>query len=75
VFPLEFRRSDGTDGRRRMREVLDAGSGPVLKQLIEEAADGPIAVFCVERGAHQCHRQVITDMAQEMDRPSKSSRL
>lgn len=62
-----FRRGDGNDGRRRMREILNNGSGPALKQLVKDAHDRRVAVLCVERGAHRCHRQVITDMAQEID--------
>lgn len=62
-----FRRGDGEEGRRRMREILTNGSGPALQRLVEEAQAGRIAVLCVERGASQCHRQVITDMAQEID--------
>jgi uncharacterized protein (DUF488 family) len=62
-----FRRGDGKDGRRRMREILDSGSGPALKQLVEDAQDRRVAVLCVERAERNCHRQVITDMAQEID--------
>lgn len=62
-----FRRGDGEDGRRRMREILTNGSGPALMQLVADARDRRVAVLCVERGAQRCHRQVITDMAQEID--------
>lgn len=62
-----FRRGDGEDGRRRMREILTNGSGPALNKLIEDARARRVAVLCVERGAQRCHRQVITDMAQEID--------
>lgn len=62
-----FRRGDGEEGRRRMREILSNGSGPALERLVNEAAERYVAVLCVERGARRCHRQVITDMAQEID--------
>ncbi len=62
-----FRRGDGDEGRRRMREILSNGSGPALQRLVDDAAVRRVAVLCVERGARRCHRQVITDMAQELD--------
>jgi uncharacterized protein (DUF488 family) len=62
-----FRKGDGKEGRRRMREMLENGSGPALKQLVDDARDNRVAVLCVERGPMQCHRQVITEMAQEVD--------
>lgn len=62
-----FRKGDGTDGRRRMRELLDNGSGDALQRLVDLADGDRIAVLCVERERDRCHRQVITDMAQEID--------
>jgi uncharacterized protein (DUF488 family) len=62
-----FRRGDGDEGRRRMREILDNGSGPALQWLVELARGQRIAVLCVEREEGRCHRQVITDMASEID--------
>lgn len=62
-----FRRGDGSDGRRRMREMLNNGSGPAFRRLLEDAQEQRIAVLCVEREQVRCHRQVITDMAQEID--------
>jgi uncharacterized protein (DUF488 family) len=61
-----FRKEDGLDGRRRMREILNNGSGPALHRLVERARSERVAVLCVERDRHRCHRQVITDMAQEL---------
>lgn len=61
-----FRQGDG-DGRRRMREMLDNGSGPALQRLVERARDHRVAVLCVEREEGRCHRQVITEMAIEID--------
>lgn len=62
-----FRRGDSKEGRRRMRALIEDSSSPALKQLVEDAQDRRIAVLCVERSAGHCHRQVITDMAQELD--------
>lgn len=62
-----FRRGDGEDGRRRMREILRSGSAPALEQVVSDAHDGRIALLCVERSARRCHRQVITDMAHDLD--------
>lgn len=62
-----FRRGDSNEGRRRMREILSNGSESALQRLVDHAVGQRIAVLCVERGAIQCHRQVITDMAREVD--------
>lgn len=62
-----FRRGDGEDGRRRMRDILDNGSGPALLRLIEDARGTRVAVLCVERELHRCHRHVITEMVREID--------
>jgi uncharacterized protein (DUF488 family) len=62
-----FRRRDRNEGRRRMREMLDYGSGPALRRLVDQAHKERIAVLCVERQHVRCHRQVITEMAQEFD--------
>jgi uncharacterized protein (DUF488 family) len=62
-----FRVGDGEDGRRRMREILTNGSSGALQQVVVDAQGRRIAVMCLERAQGQCHRQVITDMAQEID--------
>jgi uncharacterized protein (DUF488 family) len=62
-----FRRGDGEEGRRRMREMLLNGSGPALQRLVEDTRGRRVAVLCVEHGPQRCHRQVITEMAQEVD--------
>lgn len=61
-----FRDGDGTEGRERMRARLENGSGPALARLVDRALRERVAVLCVERDRHRCHRQVITDMAQEL---------
>jgi uncharacterized protein (DUF488 family) len=62
-----FRRGDGEVGRLRMREILMNGSGPALRRLVEDTRHSRVAVLCVERGPKSCHREVITEMAQELD--------
>jgi uncharacterized protein (DUF488 family) len=62
-----FRSGDGEAGRRRMRERLENGSGAALQWLAREAAERRVAVLCVERESHRCHRNVITDMAKELE--------
>jgi uncharacterized protein (DUF488 family) len=61
-----FRHGDPGDGRRRMREIL-TGSPVALRRLADDAREGRVAVLCVERRAQRCHRQVITEMAQELE--------
>jgi uncharacterized protein (DUF488 family) len=62
-----FRKGDGEEGRATMRAILSNGAAPALERLVELATDDRIAVLCVERERERCHRQVITDMAQEID--------
>jgi uncharacterized protein (DUF488 family) len=62
-----FRRGDGEEGRRRMREILENGSAPALGRLIECARNVRVAVLCVERDRLRCHRDVITDAVKEAD--------
>lgn len=61
-----FRKGDGVGGRRRMRELLENGSQGALLRLVERAADDRVAVLCVERDRSRCHREVVTEMAQEV---------
>jgi len=62
-----FRRGDGHEGRRQMREILENGSEPSLQRLVEHARCARVAVLCVEREPSRCHRDVITDMVKEAD--------
>jgi uncharacterized protein (DUF488 family) len=62
-----FRKGDGEDGRRRMRAMLENGSGLALQRLVEAAQGNRVAVLCVERERSRCHRDVITQMAVEAD--------
>jgi uncharacterized protein YeaO (DUF488 family) len=49
-----------------MRAILN-GSGAALQRLVEDAREKRVAVLCVERDRRRCHRQVITEMVQEID--------
>lgn len=60
-----FRLGDGEAGRSRMRSILDNGAGEALDRVVGLASNQRIAVLCVERDAHRCHRDVITEMAVE----------
>jgi uncharacterized protein (DUF488 family) len=62
-----FRRGDVESGRRRMRELLENGSGTALERLVEHARGNRVAVLCVEQDRLRCHRHVITEMVQEID--------
>ena len=62
-----FRRDTGSDGRRRMREILMNGSAAALGELIEVARSERVAVLCLERDQAHCHREVITDMVRETE--------
>src|SRR6266568_5826885 len=61
-----FRQGDGTEGRAAMRRRLQNGSRDALDALISEATSAPVAVMCVERDRNSCHRQVITDLVEEL---------
>lgn len=50
-----------------MRARLSNGSGDALRRLVDLARSDRVAVLCVERDRLRCHRDVITDMAQELE--------
>lgn len=60
-----FRSGDGEDGRARMRAILANGAGDALQRVVDLASGDRIAVLCVEREPHRCHRDVITTAAAE----------
>ena len=62
-----FRQGDGEEGRRRMRSILENGSGSALQRVVDCARGDRVAVLCVERDRHRCHRDVITEMVEEID--------
>jgi uncharacterized protein (DUF488 family) len=63
-----FHRGDRlAEGRELMRARLANGSGPALSRLVDLARRQRVAVMCVERDRLQCHRDVITEMVQELE--------
>lgn len=60
-----FREGDGAAGRLRMRSIIDTSAHDALGRTVALASTRRIAVLCVEREPHRCHRRVITDMAVE----------
>jgi uncharacterized protein (DUF488 family) len=62
-----FRTGDGTEGRTRLRSILMNGHGDALARVVTLASQQRIAVLCVEREHHRCHREVIADMVVEQN--------
>ncbi len=62
-----FRRGDAEEGRQRMRRLLSNGARPALLRVVEDARKDRVAILCVERSCLRCHRQVVTDMIQEIE--------
>lgn len=62
-----FRRGPLEEGRQRMRERLQNGSKDALTRLVERARRERVAVLCVEASDAKCHRQVIVEMAREIE--------
>jgi uncharacterized protein (DUF488 family) len=62
-----FRRGDGEEGRRRMRELLEGDACEALHRVADLARRQRVAVLCVERDRQRCHRDVVTAMVQELD--------
>ncbi len=62
-----FRNGDGIEGRTRLRSLLLDGDGAALARVVALASQQRIAVLCVEREHHRCHREVIADMVVEQN--------
>jgi len=62
-----FRTGDGIEGRRRMRRMIQDQAGPALHRVADLARRERIAVLCVERDRLRCHRDVVTEMVQELN--------
>ena len=62
-----FRNGDGIEGRTRLRSILLNGHGDALARVVTLASQQRIAVLCVEREHHRCHREVIADMVVEQN--------
>lgn len=61
-----YRRGD-SGARQRMRRRLRNGSAQALRDLVDIARRRRVAVMCVERDRLICHRDVVTEMAVELD--------
>jgi hypothetical protein len=62
-----FRNGDGIEGRTRLRSILLNGHGHALARVVTLASQQRIAVLCVWREHHRCHREVIADMVVEQN--------
>jgi uncharacterized protein (DUF488 family) len=62
-----FRKGPLEEGRQRMRVRLENGSGEALRRLVARAKRERVAVLCVEVADQRCHRQVIVEMAREIE--------
>ncbi len=62
-----FRNGDGVEGRTRLRSMLLNGHSAALDRVLALASQERIAVLCVEREHHRCHRGVIADMVVEQN--------
>ena len=62
-----FRSGDGEHGRARMRSILANEASEALQRVVDLAANGRVAVLCVEREPHRCHREVIAAAAVEQN--------
>lgn len=61
----DFRSGDGEAGRERLRQLLAEDGDEAIGRLVDLASTQRVAVLCVERERHRCHREVITDLAVE----------
>ena len=52
-------------GHRRFREHLGNGAGAALDDLAESIGSQTVALLCLERDAHRCHRSVVASMTAE----------
>jgi len=56
---------DAEGGHRQFREHLGNGAGAALDDLAESIGSQTVALLCLERDAHRCHRSVVASMAAE----------
>ena len=56
---------DTEGGHRRFREHLSNGASTALDELTEAIGSQAVALLCLERDAHRCHRSVVASMAAE----------
>ena len=56
---------DAEGGHRRFREHLSNDAGVALDNLAESIGSQTVALLCLERDAHRCHRSVVASMTAE----------
>ena len=62
-----FRNGESEVGRRTMRARLDNGSRGAVERLVERAKNERVALLCVEATDDRCHRQVVVEVALEVE--------
>jgi uncharacterized protein (DUF488 family) len=67
-----FRSGRLEEGRALMRARLENGSADALRRLVDRAGHERVALLCVEAFDARCHRQVIVEMAREVEPELKS---
>jgi len=50
-------------GHKRFREHLENGASVALDELAESLGEETVALLCLERDPHRCHRSVVASMA------------
>jgi uncharacterized protein (DUF488 family) len=56
---------DTEGGHRQFREHLGNGAGAALDDLAESMGSQTVALLCLERDPHCCHRSVVASMTAE----------
>jgi len=52
-------------GHKRFREHLENGASAALDELAMSLSDETVALLCLERDPHRCHRSVVASIAAE----------
>jgi uncharacterized protein (DUF488 family) len=52
-------------GHKRFREHLENGASVALDELAKSLGEETVALLCLERDAHRCHRSVVAAMTAE----------
>jgi uncharacterized protein (DUF488 family) len=57
--------ADAELGHKRFREHLENGARVALDELAESLGEETVALLCLERDPHRCHRSVVASIAAE----------
>lgn len=52
-------------GHKRFREHLENGASAALNEFAESLGEETVALLCLERDPHRCHRSVVASIAAE----------